>query len=251
MSAVAQPVPRLGAAMSVESLSVSYGRLQVLFDVDLEVAAGEVLALLGTNGAGKSTLLRAISGLLTPTAGQISVDGESLLELSAEQRVTRGVVQVSGGHAIFPGLTVRENLLAGMFTIRRDRGQISERMAEVLSLFPALQPLRGRRAGALSGGEQQMLALAKGLLLQPRILLIDELTLGLAPKVVGELIAVIEALRDRGTTLVLVEQSVNVALNLASRAVFMEKGEVRFSGPADALLQRDDLLRAIFLRGER
>jgi ABC-type branched-subunit amino acid transport system ATPase component len=233
--------------LQVSGVDVSYDRLQVLFGVDLHINEGEILALLGTNGAGKSTLLRAISGLMPVDQGEIALDGESLLGYGPDGRVLRGVVQVSGGNATFGGLTVGENLTAAAYTIRRDQDLVEERRQMVLDLFPELAERPGQLAGTLSGGQQQMLALAKGLLLDPRVLLIDEFSLGLAPVVVAQLMEVVEELQRRGTTIVLVEQSVNVALCLATRAVFMEKGEVRFEGPAQELLDRDDIVRAVFL----
>jgi ABC-type branched-subunit amino acid transport system ATPase component len=233
--------------LDVAGLDVSYGRLQVLFGVDLQVAEGETLALLGTNGAGKSTLLRAISGLVEPDAGEISLDGKSLLGVGADGRVRLGLVQVAGGKATFGGLTVDENLAAGAYTIRRNRALVAERRQSVLELFPDLAERPTQAAWSLSGGQQQMLALAKALMLDPRILLIDEFSLGLAPKVVAQLMEVVERLERRGKTLIIVEQSVNVALAMAQRAVFMEKGEVRFEGPAQELLEREDIVRAVFL----
>jgi ABC-type branched-subunit amino acid transport system ATPase component len=233
--------------LTVEGLDFSYGRLQVLFGVGLTVAEGEVLALLGTNGAGKSTLLRVISGLAEPQQGDVLLDGVSLAADGAAQRVKRGIVQVAGGKATFPALSVEENLAAAAYTIRRDRDLVAERRQRVLELFEELAGCLKQPAGTLSGGQQQMLALAKGLMLEPRLLLIDEFSLGLAPVVVTRLIEVVEELKRRGVTMVIVEQSVNVALCLAQRAVFMEKGEIRFEGQADELLDRDDIVRAVFL----
>jgi ABC-type branched-subunit amino acid transport system ATPase component len=215
--------------------------------VSLEVRRGEVLALLGTNGAGKSTLLRVLSGLGRPSRGRVLLDGEDVTDLAAEARVERGIVLVSGGKATFPGLTVAEHLRVGAFPCRRDRAVVAERRDEVLDRFPKLRLRLDQRAGSMSGGEQQMLALAKGLLLRPSLLCIDELSLGLAPLVVGELLEVVEQLAASGTTFVIVEQSVNVALSIAERAVFMEKGTCRFEGPAAELRAREDLLRAVFL----
>ena len=236
--------------LDVRAVDFSYGHVQVLFGVDLAVAAGEVLALLGTNGAGKSTLLRVISGLARPTAGTVAFRGESIDGLAAHERMRLGIVQLPGGRAVFPGLSVAENLLVGAHTFKWDRRRIAERCDAVLELFPALTPRLEQAAGSMSGGEQQMLALAKALLPEPEVLLIDELSLGLAPVVVESLIEVVEKLKTGGVTMVIVEQSVNIALTLADRAVFMEKGEIRFSGPADELARRDDLVRAVFLGGE-
>ena len=233
--------------LQVRNLDAGYGPVQVLFGVDLDVREGEVLALLGTNGAGKSTLLRAVSGLLTPTRGVIRLDGRTVTFTDATTRVGLGVVQVPGGKAIFPSLSVTDNLLAGAHQLGWDRREIRTRVEEVVALLPRLAERFDQRAGSLSGGEQQMLALGKALLLRPRLLLIDELSLGLAPVVVQDLLQVVEQLKQDGVTIVLVEQSLNVALSVADRAVFMEKGQIRFSGSAQDLLARDDLARAVFL----
>ena len=236
--------------LQVRNLDFSYGKVQVLFDVHLDVRRGEVLGLLGTNGAGKSTLLRAISGLALPDRGVVRLNGRAITYADAEARVGMGIVQVPGGKAIFPSLTVSENLIAGAYRYVWDGDRVRERTTEVLELFPILAARLGQPAGTLSGGEQQMLALAKALLLDPEILLIDELSLGLAPIVVQELLGTVETLKARGITMIVVEQSVNVALSIADRAVFMEKGQVRFEGPARDLLARDDLVRAVFFSGQ-
>jgi len=236
--------------LACDRVDVAYGPVQVLFGVDLRVHEGEIIALLGTNGAGKSTLLRAVTGLTPPRAGTIHLDGADITGLDPAAVAARGVSFMPGGRAIFPGLSVAENLeLAGW--LDRDHARRHAATERVLELFPALRARTGDRAALLSGGQQQMLALAQALLTKPRLLLIDELSLGLAPVVVAELIDVVRRLRaDEGVTVVLVEQSVNVALELADRAVFMEKGEVRFSGPAADLAGRTDLLRSVFIGGD-
>jgi ABC-type branched-subunit amino acid transport system ATPase component len=235
--------------IDVDGVDFSYGRLQVLFDVSLQVEAGEALALLGTNGAGKSTLLRLLCGLERPSAGAIFFGGRDITTVPAERLVGRGLALIAGGHATFPDLTVRENLDVQALPIHRDRRTVRDRMAQVLDTFPVLQRYLRRRAGTLSGGEQQQLALAKALLLDPKVLCIDELSLGLAPVVVKELMAIVRSLRDTGITLVIVEQSLSVACEICERAVFMEKGEIRFEGAATELLERDDIARAVFLGG--
>ena len=240
---------RPSTVLDIDSLDVRYGAVQVLFGTCLRVEQGEALALLGTNGAGKSTLLKAISGLVPVRAGVVAHLGEDITSSSAESRVGRSIVLVSGGQALFRGLSVSDNLKAGAFTLGRNRALYKERVGQALDLFPGLKPLLGRQAGLLSGGEQQMLAIAKATMLAPRLLLIDELSLGLAPIVVAQLIDVVAALRASGVTLVIVEQSLNVALHLAERAVFMEKGVVKFEGSARELQQRDDIARAVFLGG--
>lgn len=236
--------------LQVRNLDVSYGPVQVLFGVEVTVRRGETLALLGTNGAGKSTLLRAISGLTLPHRGVVRFDGRTITYTDPTDRVRRGIVQVAGGKAVFAALSVRENLLAGAHTFIWEADRVERRSAEVLELFPALVPLLDQPAGTLSGGEQQMLALAKALLLEPEILLIDELSLGLAPVAVQEILATVDRLKEAGLTMVIVEQSINVALAVADRAVFMEKGRVRFEGLTADLLERDDLVRAVFLGAE-
>lgn len=236
--------------LEVRGIDLSYGPLQVLFDIDLSIARGEVLALLGTNGAGKSSLLRAITGLTVPTAGRVMLGDHDVTALPAEERVQRGIVQVPGGKAIFPSLTVDENLRLGAFLLRKDREEVERRKAKVFDLFPILGNRLQQAAGSLSGGERQMLAIAKGLLLEPELLCIDELSLGLAPLAVDELLGVVEQLRTAGTTMLIVEQSVNIALSLTDRAVFLEKGHVRFEGASRELLKRDDLARAVFLGGD-
>ena len=237
--------------LEVRHVDFSYGQLQVLFDVEVNVWPGEVLALLGTNGAGKSTLLRVVSGLSFPDSGAVLLGGKDVSTLDPGRRVREGIVQVAGGKAVFPTMTVAENLDVGAHTFIRDRARVRDKTDEVLALFPDLRDRLTVHAGALSGGQQQMLAIAKGLLLEPRLLLIDELSLGLAPVIVQSILEVVEGLKVLGVTMVLVEQSVNVALSVADRAVFMEKGRVRFEGPADQLLEQDDLVRAVFLGGEQ
>ncbi|MEY2468133.1 MAG: hypothetical protein QOF21_831 [Actinomycetota bacterium] len=235
--------------LETSGLTVSYDGVQVLFGVDLEIHEGEILALLGTNGAGKSTTLNAISGVVEPDGGNVFFDGVAITGEPPEHTVQRGIVQVPGGRGIFPGLTVDENLKMGGFLLRRNRTELAERINESLTLFPRLAERRQQRAGLLSGGERQMLTLAQSFLLRPRLLLIDELSLGLAPTVVQDLLVAVRAMNAAGTTIVIVEQSVNVALNLAQRAYFLEKGEVRFSGATADLLKRRDLLRSVFLEG--
>lgn len=235
------------ALLEVRGLEVRYGDVPVLADVDLEVQPGESVALLGTNGAGKSTLLRSVSGLVKPAGGWIAFDGEDIAGRPAHQITGRGLVQMPGGHGVFESLTVEENLRAAAWLHRREQATVREGRQRVADLFPVLAARKDDLAGNLSGGQQQMLALALAVIGRPRLLMIDELSLGLAPSVVGELLSMVDSLRDEGVSLVVVEQSVNVALELADRAVFLERGRVRFSGPAAELLDRPDLLRSVFL----
>jgi ABC-type branched-subunit amino acid transport system ATPase component len=233
-------------ALQVRNLDFAYGTQQVLFDVNLDVEEGAICALLGTNGAGKSTLLRAVAGLDHPTRGVVRIFGANTTWLEAEQIVGMGVSMLPGGKVTFPSLNVEENLRAGSFAWRRDT-DLRARIDRVYDAFPVLGERRRQAAGTLSGGEQQMLGLGRALVHRPRLLLIDELTLGLAPKIVEELLAMVRAVNAQGTTVVLVEQSVNLALTLADHSFFLERGQVRYDGPTSELLARDDLLRPVFL----
>ncbi|GAC1313404.1 MAG: hypothetical protein NVSMB16_10180 [Acidimicrobiales bacterium] len=237
--------------LSVRGIDVSYGSVQVLFGVDFDLADGEIVALLGTNGAGKSTLLRAICGQVPLGAGAIYFDGEEITGLEPEDTFAAGLVQVPGGRGVFPGLTVKENLDIAAWGSRRPRAETGAAIAEVLETFPNLRNRLHQPAGVLSGGEQQMLTLGQAFIAQPKLLMIDELSLGLAPIVVEELLKIVRRVHAGGTAVILVEQSVNVALTVADRACFMEKGEIRFSGPTADLLERGDILRAVFLSGSK
>ena len=237
-------------ALQVNNLDFCYGPVQVLFDVGFELRKGETLALLGTNGAGKSTLLRVISGLGTPRRGVVRLGGRTITYTSPQLRAALGIHQLPGGKGVFPGMTVHQNLTMGAYIHRRDRDDVTGRIDRVLELFPDLAQRQGQGAASLSGGQQQMLALARVLLHDPEILLIDELSLGLAPTVVQDLLGLIERLQEQGQTIIIVEQSLNVALAVADRAIFLEKGQIRFEGPAQELLERDDLARAVFLGKE-
>jgi branched-chain amino acid transport system ATP-binding protein len=229
-------------------VQVAYGGVQVLFGVDLEVERGEIVALVGTNGAGKSTLLRALNGTVEPSGGAIFFDGQDTTHQAPHLIALGGVVTMPGGAAVFPGLTVEENLRTASATTRPE-AEVTFTVEEVLDLFPDLRPRLHTPAAALSGGEQQMLGLSQSLLMSPRLLLVDELSLGLSPAIVERLLGVLRRLNERGATVILVEQSLNVALTIAHRAVFMEKGEIRFDGPTEELLSRPDLVRSIFLGG--
>ena len=235
--------------LECRGIDVAYGPVQVLFDVDLTVDAGEIVALLGTNGAGKSTLLKAISGLVRPKAGTVTFDGEEITGESAHLTAARGLVQMPGGKGVFPTLSVKENLRLSCWLFRDDAERVEAKVAEVLDLFPRLKDRYSNLAGDMSGGEQQMLTLGMALVNEPRLLMIDELSLGLAPTIVGDLIEVVHDINRAGVTVIVVEQSINVALTLARRAVFMEKGEFRFTGPTSALLERPDILRSVFISG--
>jgi len=237
------------APLQVRDIEFAYERMNVLFGVSFEVEAGETLALLGTNGAGKSTLLRVIAGLERPSGGVVTFDGADVTGLPAEQLVGRGLILVQGGRAPFPDLSVADNIEIQSLTSRHRPDWLATRRELVLETFPALRRRWLEPAGVLSGGEQQQLVLAKALLLDPKVLCIDELSLGLAPVVVQMLLDVVRSLRATGVTLVIVEQSLNIAAELCERAVFLEKGHVRFEGRTSELLERDDIARAVFLGG--
>jgi ABC-type branched-subunit amino acid transport system ATPase component len=235
--------------LSCRGIDFSYGQLQVLFDVNFTVDDGEMVALLGVNGAGKSTLLKVISGIGLPSAGSVRFRGQDITYLDAERRLRLGITQIPGGRAVFGPLTVVENLRSFGYTLGQDRRSLENSIDRCLDAFPRLSERRNSLASTLSGGEQQMLGLSKALILRPRLLLIDELSLGLAPVIVGQLLDMVRQINADGTAVVLVEQSVNIALNLVEHAYFMEKGEMRFDGRSADLLARDDLLRAVFLHG--
>jgi ABC-type branched-subunit amino acid transport system ATPase component/MFS family permease len=232
----------------VRNLDVSYDNVQVLFGVNFEIDEGEIVALLGTNGAGKSTLLKAIAGLVPADAGAIVFDGRDATYAPPHEVAERGIVMVPGGQGVFPSLTVAENLrLAGW--LDKDRRSRSDAITSVLEMFPVLTTRMHEPAANLSGGQQQMLTIGMALLSRPRLMMIDELSLGLAPSIVAELLRAVQVLKEQGTTVILVEQSVNVALTVAETAYFMEKGEIRFHGPTSELLERPDVLRSVFLEG--
>jgi branched-chain amino acid transport system ATP-binding protein len=233
--------------LEVRDVDAGYGPIQILFGASLHVRPGERVALLGTNGAGKSTLLRAVSGLNKPSAGAIWFDGQLVSGRSPQDLVRMGAVYISGGRAVFPSLTVLENLKMSAYPVRRDRSEVSARLDEALELFPRLRERASQRAGTLSGGEQQMVAVGRALVARPKLLMIDELSLGLAPIMLLQLEEMVKVLADeKGMTMLIVEQSLNMAAKIADRAYFMEKGAARFEGDLSELLQRDDLVRSVF-----
>ncbi|HEY8546305.1 MAG TPA: MFS transporter, partial [Acidimicrobiales bacterium] len=227
-------------------VSAHYGSVQVLFGVNLEVDEGEVVALLGTNGAGKSTLLKAIAGQLQASDGAIIFDGRDMTHTPPEEVAKRGVAMVPGGQGVFTQLTVADNLRLAAWQVNASPLEARIATERVLETFPVLRQRWKVEAGNLSGGQQQMLTLGMAFIGKPRLLMIDELSLGLSPVVVGQLLEMVRLLKQQGTTIILVEQSVNVALTVADRAYFMEKGEIRFEGPTAELLERPDLLRSVF-----
>lgn len=242
----AAPPLSTGPLLAIQDIDFAYGALQVLFGVSLHVGQGEAVGLLGTNGAGKSTLLRVMSGLERASAGSVTFDGADITGTPAEHLGARGLVLVTGGRAVFTDMTVEENLQMQALAIRRQPALVAERRDKVLAKFPQLGRRLTQHAGRLSGGEQQQLALAKALLLNPKVLCIDELSLGLAPVVVGELMETVREINNDGVAVVIVEQSLNIAAQLCERSIFLEKGAVRFEGRTADLLEQDDIARAVF-----
>jgi branched-chain amino acid transport system ATP-binding protein len=229
--------------LQVEGLRVAYGRIEALRGIDLEVGDGEIVTLLGGNGAGKTTTLRTISGLLTPVAGSISFDGQRLDGLKAHDIVALGIGHVPEGRRIFPRMSVHENLTMGAY---RRRGDISQDLERVFTLFPVLKERRQQLGGNLSGGEQQMLAIGRALMGQPRLLLLDEPSMGLAPMIVARIFEILREINEQGTTLLVVEQNAAQALRLASRGYVLETGAIALNDSASALLA-DDRVRSAYL----
>ena len=234
-------------ALECSGIRASYGPVQVLFDTGLRVEQGEMVALLGPNGVGKSTLLKVIGGLLRPTEGSVHIGGVDVTGLPTRKRVDLGLCQVVG-QATFPSLSVTENLTMHGFT-SGSRAWTKEAVEAALAVFPRLHARRDQPASNLSGGERQMLALAKAIVSEPRVLVIDEFSLGLAPVVVGGLMELVRRLNERGSAVLLVEQSVNVALSLVDRVYMMEKGEIIAEDAAATLAADPDRVRALMLGG--
>jgi branched-chain amino acid transport system ATP-binding protein len=233
----------VSALLEVESIEVRYGAIRALADVSLEVHEGEIVTLLGANGAGKTTTLRTISGLLTPTVGHVRFEGNSLVGVAAHEVVARGIGHVPEGRHIFPRMSVLENLDMGAF---RDRSHVKPDRARVFQLFPRLEERRDQLGGTLSGGEQQMLAIGRALMGRPRLLLLDEPSMGLAPLVVKTIFEVIATISEEGVTVLLVEQNAAQALRLAARGYVLETGRVAMSDSAATLLA-DDRVRQAYL----
>jgi branched-chain amino acid transport system ATP-binding protein len=229
--------------LQVEGLRVAYGRIEALHGIDLAVDQGEIVTLLGANGAGKTTALRTISGLLSPTAGSVMFDGQRMDGRPAHEVVAAGIGHVPEGRRVFPRMTVVENLQIGAY---QRRGDLTEDMDRVFSLFPVLQERRTQSGGTLSGGEQQMLAIGRALMGRPRLLLLDEPSMGLAPMIVAKIFQILREINSQGTTILLVEQNAAQALRLAGRGYVLETGEIALSDRADALLA-DDRVRSAYL----
>jgi branched-chain amino acid transport system ATP-binding protein len=233
------------ALLQLAGVRAGYGDLQALFDISLEVHTGEIVTLIGANGAGKTTTLRVISGAVRPTAGTVRFDGHDITALPVHAMAERGISHVPEGRQLFPFMTVEENLDLGAYN-RRSRPHARDALAEQLDLFPRLKERRRQLAGTLSGGEQQMVAIARGLMAAPRLLLLDEPSLGLAPKVTEEVFARIQDIRGRGVTVLIVEQNVVDGLRISDRGYVIENGRVTMQGAAQELLH-DDKIRAAYL----
>ena len=232
-----------------EDIQAAYGKLRVLDGVTVTVDAGESVALLGTNGAGKSTFLRSVTGVQRLAGGRVLIDGTDVTSEGPQALLRRGIVHIPGGHCTFPALTVGESLRIAMWPFRKDAARVAQAHAVVFETFPILRERLDQQAGLLSGGEQQMLALARALVHQPRMLIIDELSLGLAPTVIEGLIQVVSDLHASGIALLVVEQRLATAARFTDRAYFLERGKVQFEGPTSELSNRGDLVRAVFLSG--
>ena len=233
--------------LEIKDLNVHYGGIHALKGVSLHVQDGEIVTLIGANGAGKSTTLRTASGLKKPTSGQVLVDGKDVTAMSAQARVRLGLSQVPEGRRVFAQMTVLENLELGGY-LRRDRAARAAELDEVYQRFPVLADRRKQLAGTLSGGEQQMLAMGRAMMAQPRILLLDEPSMGLAPLLVQEIFEIIRGINEAGTTILLVEQNANKALQVAHRAYVMETGRIVLSGAAEELSKTEDIKR-VYLGG--
>jgi branched-chain amino acid transport system ATP-binding protein len=221
--------------LELENVSLHYGRIQALHGISLTVDQGEIVALIGANGAGKTTTMRAISGIRPISAGRIRFDGEDISRLRADLRVRRGLCQAPEGRGIFPGMTVMENLEMGAYT-RQDRAEVARDLDRVLELFPRLAERRKQPGGTLSGGEQQMLAVGRALMSRPKLLLLDEPSMGLAPMLIQQIFSIITEINSRGTTILLVEQNAQQALARAHRAYVLETGRIVKSGTGAELL---------------
>jgi branched-chain amino acid transport system ATP-binding protein len=231
------------ALLELHGVDAFYGRVQALHGVTLEVDKGEIVALIGSNGAGKTTTLRTISGLMHPAKGQVLFDGKDITFVAASKIVELGICQSPEGRRLFPRMSVQDNLLMGAYT-RRDRANIDKDMKHVFELFPRVQERRSQIAGTLSGGEQQMLAMGRALMARPKVVMLDEPSLGLAPIMVETIFAVIKEINDEGTPVLLVEQNASKALSVAHRAYVLETGVVAKEGTGKELLESEDVQKA-------
>jgi branched-chain amino acid transport system ATP-binding protein len=229
--------------LEISRLDVYYGVIRALHEISLRVGKGEIVTLIGANGAGKSTTLLTLSGLLTPLSGSIIYEGSDITYAPAHRRVEMGIVQVPEGRRVFANMSVSENLELGAYT-RKDKAGVRQDLERVFALFPILAERRKQAAGTLSGGQQQMLAIGRALMGRPRLLLMDEPSLGLAPLLVKEIFQTIAEIRSQGVTVLLVEQNAHMALSLADRAYVLETGRITLSGPAKELLANEEVKKA-------
>ena len=229
--------------LEVKNLSVHYGMIQAVRNVDFTVNEGEIVSLIGANGAGKSTILKTLSGLIHPSEGEIVYLGENIASTSAKKIVEKGLVQVPEGRHVFPGLTVKENLELGAF-LRKDKEDIQKDMEAVFERFPILKERKDQDAQTLSGGEQQMLAMGRALMSRPKLLLLDEPSMGLAPIFIREIFKIIQEIQKTGTTVLLIEQNAKMALSISNRAYVLETGSVVLSGTGQELLESDEIQKA-------
>lgn len=231
--------------LTVENVDAGYGKIQVLRDVSMDVRRGEILAIVGANGAGKTTLLRTISGLIVPTRGTIRLAGKNIAGARSSSIVAAGLTHAPEGRRVFGGMTVEENLrLGALLRPNKSAASVALALEEVFAYFPRLGERREQLAGTLSGGEQQMCAIGRALMAKPRLLIIDELSLGLAPVIVDELLTTLSSIHGAGCTLILVEQDVSVALSFADRAIVMQSGRVVLEGAAEALLGNEEIAKS-------
>ena len=229
--------------LEVKNLSVHYGMIQAVRNVNFKVNEGEIVSLIGANGAGKSTILKTLSGLIHPSEGEIIYLGENIASTSAKKIVEKGLVQVPEGRHVFPGLTVKENLELGAF-LRKDKEEIQKDMEAVFERFPILKERKDQDAQTLSGGEQQMLAMGRALMSHPKLLLLDEPSMGLAPIFIREIFKIIQEIQKTGTTVLLIEQNAKMALSISNRAYVLETGSVVLSGTGQELLESDEIQKA-------
>jgi branched-chain amino acid transport system ATP-binding protein len=230
--------------LKVENLFAGYGRVQVLKDINIEVRNGEIVCLVGANGAGKSTLLKVISGIVPAKQGKITMNGQEICTRKPDQIVRMGLSHVPEGRQIFSALTVRQNLMLGSYVHKVKKDEMERLYNDVFNLFPILKARFAQKAGTMSGGEQQMLAIGRGLMSQPKILLLDEPSLGLAPLVVEAILKVIQGLRSASISILLVEQNVHAALQIADRAYVIETGAITAQGNAHELMENDEIRRS-------
>ena len=232
--------------LNIDNLHVSYGKIKAIKGISLQVSQGEIVALVGANGAGKTTLLKTISGILTPAEGSVSFEGNDLTKVKPFQRVVEGICQAPEGRGIFPGMTVQENLEIGKYSRSAAKDEMSDDLEMVYGLFPRLKERQKQAGGTLSGGEQQMLSISRALMSRPRLLLLDEPSMGLAPMFIAQIFSIIQKIKTQGMTILLVEQNASKALNIADRAYVLETGLITKQGTGQEMLN-DPAVRAAYL----